>query len=73
MTTGAEVLLGSLIGLHRSDRHVEKMAHAMSANIATMATTTMMMSNAVFVCSRNGLKPMGQTVTGRRFCLPSPP
>lgn len=57
MTTRAQILLGSLVGLNRGDRHVEKMAHAIRANIAAIATTTMMMSNVVFLCSRKGLKP----------------
>lgn len=68
---GAQVSLGSLVGLHRGDGHVEKMAHAIRASIAAMATTTMMMSKVVFFCSRKGLKPTSRTVTRTLGCLPS--
>ena len=57
LTPGAKVPLGGLIRLNRGDGHVEKMAHAIRAIIAAIATTTMMMSSAVFLCSRKGLKP----------------
>ncbi len=54
---GTQILFGSLVRLDRGDGHVEKTAHAIKASIAAIATITMMMSNAVFLCSRKGLKP----------------
>lgn len=56
-TARTQVCLGRLVRLNRGDRHVEKMAHAMSASMARMAATTMTMSTKVFSCCRNGLKP----------------
>jgi hypothetical protein len=44
LTTGADVLLARRIGLHRGDRHPEKIAHARTAKIATNATTSATMS-----------------------------
>ena len=57
LTSGAQITLCCLIRLNRGDGHVEKIAHAIRAIITAIATTTMMMSKAVFLCSRNGLKP----------------
>ena len=57
LTSGTQITLGGLIGLNGGDGHVEKMAHAIRAIITASATTTMTMSNAVFLCSRNGLNP----------------
>lgn len=56
-TSRTQIPLGGLIGLNRGDGHVEKTAHAIRVIIAAIATITMMMSNAVFLCSRKGLKP----------------
>jgi hypothetical protein len=58
VTTRAEVLLHRLVRLDRSNCYPE-IAHATSANVTTMATTTRTMSNAVLRCSLNGLKPTG--------------
>ena len=44
LTPGTEILLGGRIGLDRCDGHPEKIAHAMTAKVARMATTTMRMS-----------------------------
>lgn len=44
----ADILLDCLIRLHWYDRHPEKMAHAITANVTSTAITTMAMSNAVF-------------------------
>lgn len=66
-----EVFLDRLIGLDGSDSYAEKIAHAITASMARMATTTMMMSTMVLSCCRNGLKPTDQTVTGIRACLRS--
>lgn len=57
LTSRAQVFLGCLVRLHRSDCHVEKIAHAIRATIAAQATTTMTMSSAVFLCSLKGLNP----------------
>lgn len=57
VASGTEVVLGRLVGLDRGDCHVEKIAHAISESIADRATTTMMTSKVVFLCSRKGLKP----------------
>jgi hypothetical protein len=57
VTSGADVLLHRLRRLDGADRNPEKIAHAMTANVARMATTTMTMSIALLSCSRNGLKP----------------
>lgn len=57
VTSRTQVFLPSLIWLDRGDCHVEKMAHAIKAIIAAIATTTMMMSKVVFLCSRKGLNP----------------
>lgn len=54
---GAQIVLSRLIGLHGCDGYVEKIAHAMSASIAAMATTIMTTSSAVLLCSRKGLNP----------------
>ena len=62
LTAGAHVLLASLIGLNRRDGYVEKRAQAMTANVATTASTTMTMSRTDLSCSRNGLNP-----TPRRY------
>ncbi len=53
----AEVFLLGLVGLDRVDGYVEKMAHAMTANVDSTAITTMTMSRADFSCSRKGLNP----------------
>lgn len=58
-----EVFLHRLVGLYRVDGYPEKIAHAMTASIARIATTTMTMSSVLFSCSRKGLKPTPQTVT----------
>ncbi len=60
LTTRAEVLLARRIGLHRADRHPEKIAHATTARIATSATIMAAMSAALLFCSRKGLKPTGE-------------
>lgn len=44
IATGAQVLLGRLIRLDRRDCYVEKMAHAITAIVAAMASTNMTMS-----------------------------
>lgn len=48
IATGTEVLLDSLIGLDGSDRQPAKIAHAMTASMASTAMTTMAMSTADF-------------------------
>lgn len=58
----AEVLLSRLVGLDRSDGHVERIAHAITPIVASSASTTMTTSSAVLSCSRKGLKP-----TPRRY------
>ena len=57
LTAGAEVVLTGGVGLHRGDRHPEKIAHATTAKIAISAMTMAAMSAALLSCSRNGLKP----------------
>ena len=57
VTARAEVLLDRLVGLDRVDRYPAKIAHAMTAAMASTAMTTITMSMAVFLCSRNGLNP----------------
>lgn len=57
LTARAEILLHCLIGLNRVDGHPEKIAHATTPNVATIATTTMTMSTTVFRCSLKGLNP----------------
>jgi hypothetical protein len=44
----AEIGLASRVGLHRRDRHPEKIAHARTAKIATKATTITTMSVTSF-------------------------
>lgn len=58
VTPGAQVLLGGRIGLNRSNRHPEKIAHAITARVATMPMTSIAMSAALLSESRKGLKPM---------------
>lgn len=53
----AQILFDRLIRLNGGDGYPEKIAHAMRASIAEMATTTITMSSAVLLCSRNGLNP----------------
>jgi len=64
VTARTDVLLGGLVRLNWSDGYVEKTAHAINATMAESATMTMMTSRVVFLCSRKGLKPTLQTVTG---------
>ena len=73
VTAGTDVRLRRLIGLYRSDGYGEKTAHAINATITASATTTKTTSSVVFLCSRKGLKPTPQTVTGSMVCLPSSP
>lgn len=68
---GTQVFLGGLVGLNGRDRYVEKIAHAMTASMARIATTTMRMSTTVLSCCLNGLKPTARTVTGIHGCLRS--
>jgi len=53
----AEVLLDRGVGLDRGDGYPEKIAHAMTASVATIAMTNAAISTALFSLSRNGLKP----------------
>lgn len=53
----AQVFLGCLIRLDGTDRYAANIAHAMTAKVATIATTTIAMSKADLSWSRNGLKP----------------
>lgn len=48
VATGTEVLLHRLIGLDGSDSQPAKIAHAMTASMASTAMTTMAMSTADF-------------------------
>ena len=57
VTAGADIGLHRLIRLDGVDVHPAKIAHAMTARMASTAKTTIAMSSAVFWCSRNGLKP----------------
>ncbi len=57
LTSGADVVLASRVGLDRAHGHPEKIAHATTARIATSATTIAAISAALLFCSRNGLKP----------------
>jgi hypothetical protein len=53
----AEVFLLCLIGLDQIDGYVEKIAHAITANVASTAMTTTAMSRADFSWVRKGLNP----------------
>lgn len=53
----AYIGLHRLVRLYRGDGHPAKIAHAMTASVASAAKTTMAMSRALLWCSRNGLKP----------------
>ncbi len=53
----AEVLFLCLVGLDRIDGYVEKIAHAMTANVASTAMTTTAMSRTDFSWARKGLNP----------------
>lgn len=53
----AQVLLERLIGLYRADGYVESRAHAMTAAVARIASTTITMSSTDRSWGRNGLKP----------------
>ncbi len=57
LASRAEVLLLRLVGLDRIDGYVEKIAHAMTANVASTAMTTTAMSRADFSWARKGLNP----------------
>lgn len=72
ITSGAQVILARLIRLDGGDRHPEKIAHPITSKVAARASTTMTMSAVLRLCSRNGLKPIGWTVTNLPLCLPSP-
>lgn len=58
VTTGTDVLLARLIGLHRSNCHLGKTAHTITAIVARIPKTTMTTSNTLFSCFRNGLNPI---------------
>ncbi len=57
LASRAEVLLLRLVGLDRIHGYVEKIAHAMTANVANTAMTTTAMSRADFSWARKGLNP----------------
>ena len=57
LASRAEVLLPRLVGLDRIDGYVEKIAHAMTANVASTAITTTAMSSADSSWARKGLNP----------------
>lgn len=69
VTARADVIFRRLVRLDWSDGYVEKTAHAINATITASATTTITTSRVVFLCSRKGLKPTSQTVTGPSVCL----
>ncbi len=57
LASRAEVLLLRLVRLDRVDGYVEKIAHAITANVASTAMTTTAMSRADFSWARKGLNP----------------
>lgn len=58
IATGTQILLACGVRLHRADDYPEKIAHNTKATAVPIARTTMMTSNGVLFCSRNGLKPI---------------
>lgn len=61
LTTWADVGLAGCIRLNRCDcdfvHRQAKIAHTTTARVTMSATTTIMTSNTVFCCGRNGLSP----------------
>lgn len=57
LTPRADVLLEGGVGLNRGDGYPEKIAHAITASVNTIATTNITTSATPFSSSRNGLKP----------------
>ena len=53
----AEVFFLGLVGLDRVDGYVEKIAHAITANVESTAITTIAISRTDVSCSRKGLNP----------------
>ena len=53
----ADVLLEGGVGLDRGDGYPEKIAHAITASVNTIATTNITTSAILLSSSRNGLKP----------------
>ncbi len=57
LASRAEVFLLCLVRLDQIDGYVEKIAHAITANVASTAMTTTAMSRADFSWVRKGLNP----------------